>query len=48
MVKEVYEIVKIYKNMVIKIFMCEEGLKVVSIFSKEGIKINVILIFLVF
>ncbi|OOM16143.1 fructose-6-phosphate aldolase [Clostridium saccharobutylicum] len=45
MVKEAHEIAKIHKNMVIKIPMCEEGLKAVSILSKEGIKTNVTLIF---
>ena len=45
MVKEAHEIAKIHKNMVIKIPMCQEGLKAVSILSKEGIKTNVTLIF---
>ncbi|MDR3594982.1 fructose-6-phosphate aldolase [Clostridium sp.] len=45
MVKEAREIAKIHKNMVVKIPMCEEGLKAVSIISKEGIKTNVTLIF---
>lgn len=45
MVEEAREIAKIHKNMVVKIPMCEEGLKAVSIISKEGIKTNVTLIF---
>lgn len=45
MVKEAREIAKIHRNMVVKIPMCEEGLKAVSIISKEGIKTNVTLIF---
>lgn len=45
MVEEAREIAKIHKNMVVKIPMCEEGLKAVSILSKEGIKTNVTLIF---
>ena len=45
MIKEAREIAKIHENMVVKIPMCEEGLKAVSILSKEGIKTNVTLIF---
>ncbi|WP_244833506.1 fructose-6-phosphate aldolase [Clostridium sp. BJN0001] len=45
MVEEAREIAKINKNMVVKIPMCEEGLKAVNILSKEGIKTNVTLIF---
>lgn len=45
MLKEARKIAKIHKNMVVKIPMCEEGLKAVSILSKEGIKTNVTLIF---
>lgn len=45
MVKEARELVKIHKNIVIKIPMTIEGLKAVSILSKEGIKTNVTLIF---
>ncbi|HCW54204.1 MAG TPA: fructose-6-phosphate aldolase [Clostridium sp.] len=45
MLKEAREIAKIHKNMVVKIPMCEEGLKAVNILSKEGIKTNVTLIF---
>lgn len=45
MVQEGRELVKLHKNIVIKIPMCEEGLKAVSVLSKEGIKTNVTLIF---
>ncbi|MHC5099746.1 transaldolase family protein, partial [Peptoniphilus genitalis] len=45
MLKEARELAKISKNIVIKIPMIEEGLKAVSILSKEGIKTNVTLIF---
>jgi len=45
MVKEGRELAKIHKNIVIKIPMCAEGLKAVSVLSKEGIKTNVTLIF---
>lgn len=45
MVKEARELSKIHKNIVIKIPMCEEGLKAVAILSKEEIKTNVTLIF---
>ncbi|MBZ0313356.1 fructose-6-phosphate aldolase [Clostridium butyricum] len=45
MVKEAREIAKIHENMVVKIPMCEEGLKAVKVLSKEGIKTNVTLIF---
>lgn len=45
MVAEAREIAKIHKNMVVKIPMCEEGLKAVSILHKEGIRTNVTLIF---
>lgn len=45
MVKEAIELSKIHKNIVIKIPMCEEGLKAVSKLSKQGIKTNVTLIF---
>ena len=38
MVKEAHELVKLGKNVVIKVPMTEEGLKAVSILSKEGIK----------
>lgn len=45
MVKEAKELAAIHKNIVIKIPVCEEGLKAVSILSKLGIKTNVTLIF---
>lgn len=45
MVKEAGELVKIHKNIVIKIPMTEEGLKATKILSSKGIKTNVTLIF---
>lgn len=45
MVSEARELVKLHKNIVIKIPMCAEGLKAVSILKKEGIRTNVTLIF---
>lgn len=45
MVSEARELVKIHKNIVIKIPMTLEGLKAVKILSAEGIKTNVTLIF---
>ncbi|OOM77732.1 transaldolase [Clostridium puniceum] len=45
MVAEARAIAKMHKNMVVKIPMCEEGLKAISILNKEGIKTNVTLIF---
>lgn len=45
MVKEARELIKLHKNVVIKIPMCADGLKAVSILSKEGIRTNVTLIF---
>ena len=45
MLKEARELAKISKNIVIKIPMIEEGLKAVSILSKEGIRTNVTLVF---
>lgn len=45
MVSEARELVKIHKNIVIKIPMTIEGLKAVKILSSEGIKTNVTLIF---
>ncbi|WMJ79973.1 fructose-6-phosphate aldolase [Clostridium sp. MB40-C1] len=44
-IEEARELSKINKNIVIKIPMCEEGLKAVSILSKEKIKTNVTLVF---
>lgn len=43
--KEARELTNISKNIVVKIPMIEEGLKAVSILSKEGIRTNVTLIF---
>lgn len=45
MVKEGRELAKIHKNIVIKVPMTMEGLKAVKIFTSEGIKTNVTLIF---
>ena len=45
MIKEALELVKIHKNIVIKIPMTEEGLKAVRVLSTKGIKTNVTLIF---
>ncbi len=45
MVEEAKELTKIHKNIVIKIPICEEGLKAVSMLTKLGIKTNVTLIF---
>lgn len=45
MIAEARELAKIHKNIVIKIPVCEEGLKAVKVLSKEGIKTNVTLIF---
>lgn len=45
MIKEARELSKLHKNVVVKIPMCAEALKAVSVVSKEGIKTNVTLIF---
>ena len=45
MIKEARELAKIHPNIVIKIPMTKEGLKAVSVLSKENIKTNVTLIF---
>jgi len=45
MVVEARELIKLHKNVVIKIPMCAEGLKAVSVLSKEGVRTNVTLIF---
>jgi len=45
MVKEARELVKIHKNIVIKIPMTLEGLKATKILTAEGVKTNVTLIF---
>ncbi|MBU3194473.1 fructose-6-phosphate aldolase [Clostridium algidicarnis] len=45
MIEEAEELIKLHKNIVIKIPMCAEGLKAVSALSKKRIKTNVTLIF---
>lgn len=45
MIEEAEALIKLHKNIVIKIPMCAEGLKAVSALSKKGIKTNVTLIF---
>ncbi len=45
MIAEGREIAKIHKNMVVKIPMTVEGLKACSTLAKEGIKVNMTLIF---
>lgn len=45
MIREGREIAKIHPNMVVKIPMTAEGLKAVKVFSAEGVKTNVTLIF---
>lgn len=45
MVLEALELVKIHKNIVIKLPMTEEGLKATKILTKKGIRTNVTLIF---
>lgn len=45
MIREARDLAKIHKNIVIKIPICEEGLKAVKVLSKEGIHTNVTLIF---
>lgn len=45
MVKEALELVKIHENIVIKLPMCEEGLKATKILTENGIKTNITLIF---
>ena len=45
MIREARELVKIHKNIVIKIPVCAEGLKAVKVLSSEGIRTNVTLIF---
>ncbi len=44
-VKEGRELAKIHENIVVKIPMTKDGLKAVKVFSAEGIKTNVTLIF---
>lgn len=45
MIEEARELVKIHKNIVIKIPMTLEGLKAVKVLSADGVKTNVTLIF---
>ena len=45
MIEEARELVKLSPNIVIKIPMCEEGLKAVKALKEKGIKTNVTLIF---
>ena len=45
MIAEGREIAKLHKNMVVKIPMTVEGLKTCHVLSKEGIKVNMTLIF---
>jgi transaldolase len=45
MVSEAKELVKIHPNIVIKVPICEEGLKAVAMMSKLGIRTNVTLVF---
>ncbi|TJX68332.1 fructose-6-phosphate aldolase [Soehngenia saccharolytica] len=45
MVEEARKLSKIHKNITIKVPMTKEGLKAVSVLSKEGIKTNVTLVF---
>lgn len=45
MVEEAKELIKIHRNVVIKIPMTEEGLKAVNILKGKGIKTNVTLVF---
>ncbi len=45
MIAEAHDLCKIHSNVTIKIPMTEEGLKAVSVLSKEGIETNVTLIF---
>jgi len=45
MIKEARPLAKIHKNIVIKIPITKEGLKATKILSKEGIKVNMTLIF---
>lgn len=45
MIKEAEELSKLSDNVVVKIPITEEGIKVVSVLSKKGVKTNVTLIF---
>ncbi|MGB4589994.1 MAG: fructose-6-phosphate aldolase [Clostridiaceae bacterium] len=45
MVKEANELIKIHKNIVVKVPMTADGIKATSMLSKRGIKVNVTLVF---
>lgn len=45
MVKEAEELSKLHKNVVVKIPMCQEGLKAIKILNSKGIRTNCTLIF---
>ncbi|GFE62046.1 fructose-6-phosphate aldolase [Geobacter sp. AOG2] len=45
MIKEAKELIKIHKNIVIKVPMTPEGLKATKALSEKGVKVNVTLIF---
>lgn len=45
MIKQGVELAKLHKNIMIKVPMCEEGLKAIKYFSENGIKTNCTLIF---
>lgn len=45
MIEEAHELIKLGKNVVIKVPMTPEGLKAVAVLAKEGIKTNVTLVF---
>ncbi len=45
MIREAEKLSKIHKNVIIKIPMCEEGLKAIKALSKKGIKTNCTLVF---
>lgn len=45
MLEEARDLVKIHKNIIIKVPMTKEGLKAVTIMDQEGIKTNVTLVF---
>ncbi|UCB53624.1 MAG: fructose-6-phosphate aldolase, partial [Candidatus Zixiibacteriota bacterium] len=45
MVKEAEELSKLHKNVVVKIPMCQEGLKAIKILNSKGIRVNCTLIF---
>ncbi len=45
MIKESRRLAKVHENVVVKIPLIEEGIKAVSVLSKEGIRVNVTLCF---